>query len=843
MADNKTKIDRIHELLPGHLNSRNNKNWSGLIEAIGTQDELLAKLVADVRNQFFIKTSSRPYIDVLAANNSISRPKLVGMSDQSFRKYIPVLSYQPKQVKLIIDALLDIFFFKESTTAFLMSSAFQPFAFQDGWNLQLKIDGLFIEDITFNAVDFTDIANATADEIVAAYNRQSKYSYATNFYDSITKHNYIRIFTNTVGSKGSLEISGGLANIALELNGFISTAGMSSNTQWNVTKIGDTTTFKFIGGGSPGLNQLQVGDIFICNLPGNAGSFPITQVDIANNSITFTNLFSTVGTFSQTSANDTKYVRPSKYVVYKAVRRAVSWETKPGEITIETPTTPPVVQRSLKGSWHLNGVFNLMDNRNSNTSLTLKSAAGFPKSGSFFIEPVETITSRIMTTDLNEVVVSTLNGRLISNLIKYTYASRIFLSTIGTSTIDSNQITVADVTGLTLGMNIFMDGIREDAVINGINGNTITSSVAATKDLTGVVVEFGGNTLTGITPDLPLAGALGEFALSSLSRTAGIVSAATSIPHGYETDQIVVVYDSSGINILNTTGDTHTSLIVDGLASTAGIAPSQIVLGAGIAAGTNVLQVLSPTSISLTKPTTATASGVSLSFNENINGSYKIQTVTSPTTFTFKALGTNGTSIIPGTALVERIGLSNVDSKIILTTAISEANTRLQGAYVWDPAAPYVLSSATAKIQDPIVAGHIVRLLNISDNEIPNESGFLIFDYGKNTQEGPVKYLYKPADNVLALDPSYIFTQDHAVDSGVTMLSHKGPHAMQGLAAEYGPYVTNPSDARFILEQLIKSVASAGIFINFLVRYPEQLYGFFDCYNQSGNGMGAPFPD
>ena len=56
---------------------------------------------------------------------------------------------------------------------------------------------------------------------------------------------------------------------------------------------------------------------------------------------------------------------------------------------------------------------------------------------------------------------------------------------------------------------------------------------------------------------------------------------------------------------------------------------------------------------------------------------------------------------------------------------------------------------------------------------------------------------------------------------------------MSAHGTEYPLYITNPSEARFILQNLIRSVKSAGIFVNFLVRYPEQLYATLDVY-QSG---------
>src|ERR1035437_7095742 len=103
--NNRTKIDQIHDLLPAHFNTRTNTNWNALITAIGQSDQDLANLIVAIKNQFFIKTASAPYLDNLAANDGVSRPASTGMNDLTFKKFIPVMAYQPKQVKLIIDQL------------------------------------------------------------------------------------------------------------------------------------------------------------------------------------------------------------------------------------------------------------------------------------------------------------------------------------------------------------------------------------------------------------------------------------------------------------------------------------------------------------------------------------------------------------------------------------------------------------------------------------------------------------------------------------------------------------------------------------------------------------------
>jgi hypothetical protein len=231
----------------------------------------------------------------------------------------------------------------------------------------------------------------------------------------------------------------------------------------------------------------------------------------------------------------------------------------------------------------------------------------------------------------------------------------------------------------------------------------------------------------------------------------------------------------------------------------------------------------------MTTQATATGTGVTVDFSENLNGTFRISSV-GGTTFTFPLLGLDGTASTPGTARVEKIGLADSGSKVILCKAIPNSTSRITGSYVWDLSAPFVLSSNKTSITDEIQAGRIVRLLNVDASTIPSTGGFLIFDFGLSTQEGPVRYLYAPTSTAIALDPSYIFQHNHDVGSSVVAISHKGPHAMRGDGSEYAPYITNPSEARFILQDLIRSVKSAGIFVDFLVRYPEQLYATLDVY-------------
>jgi hypothetical protein len=698
---NKTKVDRIHDELPRYFKTKQNPNWKALIETLGESDQRLADLTEEVRKQFFIKTASRPYIDRLGANYKVSRPKYVGMQDNDFRRYIPVLAYQPKQVKLVMDLLLDIFFFKETTTAFTQSIAFDPFVLKDGWELEYKVDQVNQERIVFKSENFTNISVATADEVVGAINRQALHSFAIVFDDRIQKKKFIRVFSNTVGAKGSIQMIGGRANIGLKFKGYNENAGSSIGTTWAITKIGDTMKFQHIGGSTPNLNKVQIGDIAIIDIPNNIGSFAITSIDLSSNSFSFVNLFGTAGTHTNTSNTTVSFITPLKLVIHNNDSRSVVWEVSPGQIIVEMPASPPVVKRSLTGSGHLNGFSERVQNRLNATTLEIANATDWPlNGGEFVIQELKEIKTHVLTTSEDIVLSKDFNTRFDKKQI-YKYTSKT------------------------------------------------------------------GNVLSGITPNLPEIAQLFEANIVTATRTGTAVTVVTSMPHGFLIGE--------GVKVQNTVGET-------------------------------------------TK-----------------NGTFVIESIPTTTSFTYSSIGIAGTNT-GGVCRTERIGMSNDGSIAHLTSA--QLDTGILGPYEWDLGAAFVISSLTSTIQAEIKAGNIVRTMEIaSPNNIENQESFAIFDFGTEFQEGPVRILYKPTANSIQLDPAYIFKQNHEIGSSVTIIRKRGAIVMSGLGKEYSMYVTDPSIAREILQDLIRQVKSVGIFIEFLIRYPQQVFGVLDVYKSGSTTL------
>lgn len=142
------------------------------------------------------------------------------------------------------------------------------------------------------------------------------------------------------------------------------------------------------------------------------------------------------------------------------------------------------------------------------------------------------------------------------------------------------------------------------------------------------------------------------------------------------------------------------------------------------------------------------------------------------------------------------------------------------GPYVWDSSKGYTISSEecnTSQIVDAS-SNNIIAVDNSLD--IPDDSGFLIFGFGTEKEEGPVPYIARPSSNTLIIDPSYTFENIHGVGTNISLVGINSSFEPSRDGEDYSFYLTDVISGRIYAEELIDLVAATGIQVVITILYP-----------------------
>jgi hypothetical protein len=177
----------------------------------------------------------------------------------------------------------------------------------------------------------------------------------------------------------------------------------------------------------------------------------------------------------------------------------------------------------------------------------------------------------------------------------------------------------------------------------------------------------------------------------------------------------------------------------------------------------------------------------------------------------------------------EIVVLLPVTTKIVKRTLIgsahinpSVAGSLFLGSYIYDTKAGFNVSSKRTTLTQEIDAGQVYTVVDVqSSQSFPNQTGYLVFEYGYQNQEGPVKYLFVSSENTLYLDPSYKFKHDHAPNITVNYVSNPAPIVLPTDGSAYQFYLTDSVNGRVQAESLIDQLAAAGVTVTVVVVYPD----------------------
>jgi hypothetical protein len=151
-----------------------------------------------------------------------------------------------------------------------------------------------------------------------------------------------------------------------------------------------------------------------------------------------------------------------------------------------------------------------------------------------------------------------------------------------------------------------------------------------------------------------------------------------------------------------------------------------------------------------------------------------------------------------------------------------------QGSFMFNPNGSvntFTVTGQKAALQQLLSKGQVyTSALVDTTGLIVNPSGEIIFGFGLETQEGPVRYRGIPNTSTILLDPSYTFKFNQPIGSPINVISAKTPYVPQRDGADLAIYLTSPSGAREIVQDILRTLAAAGIILNFKVLAPKYKY-------------------
>lgn len=356
------EIARLRSYLSPYLNG---PNVNAVLGALATSSAYLVNSAQAVNDSLYIVTAQQQYLDLRLADYGITRDPTIGISDTVFRE-IGIQVKNRKQVRDLINNILDAVFSDTFVKATSSAHNFEPYALQDGDTLIVNFDGTANSVITFSASQFTSIAEATAQEVANAIsiglsNLGAKGGAIVN---NDGNGNYVQLLSNTIGASSSITVLGGRAQNVLFFPASVP-AGGNFSTQWTITlQNGGNLKFTWSGGADPNLGDVepqQYVNIFGGGFASssNEGSYPIVAAQGGAVNVSFfeiTNPLGTPGIVVQGNNSAIKFFTPIRETILNKSYYAAVYQTQNNILQIFMPAVTQVIERSRIGSGHLHGI-------------------------------------------------------------------------------------------------------------------------------------------------------------------------------------------------------------------------------------------------------------------------------------------------------------------------------------------------------------------------------------------------------------------------------------------------------------------------------------------------------
>lgn len=355
-----TITDKIEDIIRKHLpRSFVGKAWDAIIAALASSDQVNLDNAMLAFDQLFLASASGVYLDRLASESGVERPKSIGMPDETYRNLSIKLTTKKVTAHTLLE-ILEVFYGMDAVRAHLETVAEEPFTLNDGDSLTI-FDGNNTVDIVFVESDFAQIGQATANEVAAVITRQAESSnlnvFATTLTDPTTGKNKVRLYSGALGLTSTLIVQKGLANNALLFPASVALSTFPSSSSFTITTPSPGVARYTSTSANTPLLHVLVGDYVNITSQAmnvaNRGSFTVNRVSTTWNGAAWVSFFEVSndavmaeGPVTTLLDADLQFYRPQRAQLLDiSGRTVVLAQGENGSIDVTLPATTEAVGR------------------------------------------------------------------------------------------------------------------------------------------------------------------------------------------------------------------------------------------------------------------------------------------------------------------------------------------------------------------------------------------------------------------------------------------------------------------------------------------------------------------
>lgn len=151
-----------------------------------------------------------------------------------------------------------------------------------------------------------------------------------------------------------------------------------------------------------------------------------------------------------------------------------------------------------------------------------------------------------------------------------------------------------------------------------------------------------------------------------------------------------------------------------------------------------------------------------------------------------------------------------------------------EGSFLFDPLGSkgsFTVTGQNCTAQQNIIKGNVYTSITVDSTvKFQNQSGYLMFGWGTDHQEEPVRFRGVPNTNTILIDPGYVFKNTQPIGTTINVLSALKPYVPRIDGTDLAVYLTSPSDARAVVQKILASLAAAGVIVTFVILLPSYKY-------------------